>query len=298
MPDQQTMSTQDFKSRFKGAIHIVNGPHPEYGVQLFKDLILEASEDHLADDEIVIQLRMYLGSALWRSDVYTQAVPILEAALEDAVRNLGWENRITFSCAGNLCRALSSLGKIDEALRLAKMTYQKRIIAFGEFDNGTLNSLNHLAHLYFEAGDINRATSLMSTLYQRRSHAFGKNDSRTQSSKHNLALMRARRDNNKQDLLNLLAELTNEFGPEHPSTIGVLEHLARMFERNGQLEEALETWREAELKFTHAFGEVALPTLATAERRLMVQQALGDNQVDQQLVMLQETISRISGQSI
>ena len=298
MPDQQTMSTQDFKSRFKDAIQIVNGPHPEYAVQLFKDLILEASEDHLADDEIVIQLRMYLGSALWRSGVYAQAVPILEAALEDAVRNLGWENRITFSCAGNLCRALSSLGKIDEALRLAKMTYQKRIIAFGEFDNGTLNSLNHLAHLYFEAGDINRATSLMSTLLKRRSHAFGKNDSRTQSSKHNLALMQARRDNNKQDLLNLLAELTNEFGPEHPSTIGVLEHLARMLEQNGQLEAALETWREAELKFTHAFGEVALPTLATAQRRLMVQQALGDNQVDQQLAMVQETISRISGQSI
>ena len=298
MPDQQTMSTQDFKNRFKDAIQIVNGPHPEYAVQLFKDLVLEASEDHPADDEIVIQLRMYLGSALWRSDVYAQAVPILEAALEDAVRNLGWENRITFSCSGNLCRALSSLGKIDEALRLAKMTYQKRIIAFGEFDNGTLNSLNHLAHLYFEAGDINRANSLMSTLYKRRSHAFGKNDSRTQCSKHNLALMQARRDNNKQDLLNLLAELTNEFGSEHPSTIGVLEHLARMFERNGQLEAALETWREAELKFTHAFGEVALPTLAAAQRRLMVQQALGDNQVDQQLVMVQETISRISGQSI
>ena len=298
MPDQQTMSTQDFKSRFKDAIQIVDGPHPEYAVQLFKDLILEASEDHLADENFVIQLRMYLGSALWRSDVYAQAVPILEAALEDAVRNLGWENRITFSCSGNLCRALSGLGKIEEALRLAKVTYQKRIIAFGEFDNGTLNSLNHLAHLYFEAGDINRATSLMSTLYKRRSHAFGKNDSRTQSSKHNLALMKARRDNNKQDLLNLLADLTNEFGPEHPSTIGVLEHLARMFERNGQLEEALETWREAELKFTHAFGEVALPTLATAQRRLMVQQALGDNQVDQQLVMVREIISRISGQSI
>lgn len=298
MPDQQTMSTQDFKSRFKDAIQIVDGPHPEYAVQLFKDLILEASEDHLADNRIVIQLRMYLGSALWRSDVYAQAVPILEAALEDAVRNLGWENRITFSCSGNLCRALSGLGKIEEALRLAKMTYQKRIIAFGEFDNGTLNSLNHLAHLYFEAGDINRATSLMSTLYKRRFHAFGKNDSRTQSSKHNLALMQARRDNNKQDLLNLLADLTNEFGPEHPSTIGVLEHLARMFEQNGQLEAALETWREAELKFTHVFGEVALPTLATAQRRLTVQQALGDNQVDQQLVMVREIISRISGQSI
>jgi tetratricopeptide (TPR) repeat protein len=298
MPDQQTMSTQDFKSRFRDAIQIVNGPHPEYAVQLFKDLILEACEDHRADDEIVIQLRMYLGSALWRSDVYAQAVAVLEAALEDAVRTLGWENRITFSCAGNLCRALSGLGNVDEALRLAKMTYQKRIITFGEFDNGTLNSLNHLAQLYFEAGDFKQATSLMSSLYRRRRHAFGEDDDRTRSSKHNLALMQARRDNNKQDLLNLLVEHTNEFGSEHPSTIGVLEHLARIFELNGQLEAALETWREAELKLTHAFGEVALPTLASTQRRLKVQQALGDNQVGQQLAMVQETISRISGQSI
>jgi tetratricopeptide (TPR) repeat protein len=296
MPDQQTMSTQDFKSRFRDAVQIVNGPHPEYAVQLFKDLILEASEDHLADDEIVIQLRMYLGSALWRSDIYARAVPVLEAALEDAVRTLGWENRITFSCSGNLCRALSGLGKVDEALRLAKMTYQKRIIALGEFDNGTLNSLNHLAQLYFDSGNFKQATSLMSSLYRRRRHAFGEDDDRTRSSKHNLTVMQAGRDNNKQDLLNLLFEYTNEYEPEHPYTIDVWEQLAELFERNGQLEEALETWREVESRRTRAFGEVALPTLAAVQRRLLVQQTLGDDHAAQHLDIISNTILRISAQ--
>jgi tetratricopeptide (TPR) repeat protein len=290
------MSTQEFNNRFEEAVQIVDGPHPERAVQLLEDLMLDASEFYLADDQIVIQLRMYLGSALWRSDLDARAVPILEAALDDAVRALGWEDRVTFSCAGNLCRALSGVGREKEALRLATSTYEKRAAIFGELDNGTLNSLGHLASLYFDVGNFNKAVELMSSLLEKRTEAFGEHDSRTRSSKYNLTVMRARRDNNEQDLLDLLVEYTNEFGSEHPHTIGVWRHIAAMFERNGLLEEALETWREVELKFTDAFGEVALPTLKATRRRLMVQQELGDNQVAQQLDIVENTILRVCGQ--
>ena len=292
----QSMSTQEFNNRFEEAVQIVDGPHPERAVQLLEDLMLEASEFYLADDQIVIQLRMYLGSALWRSDLDARAVPILEAALDDAVRALGWEDRVTFSCAGNLCRALSGVGREKEAIRLATSTYEKRAAIFGELDNGTLNSLGHLASLYFDVGNFNKAVELMSSLLEKRTEAFGEHDSRTRSSKYNLTVMRARRDNNEQDLLDLLVEYTNEFGSEHPHTIGVWRHIAAMFERNGLLEEALETWREVELKFTDAFGEVALPTLKATRRRLMVQQELGDNQVARQLDIVENTILRVCGQ--
>jgi tetratricopeptide (TPR) repeat protein len=292
------MSTQEFNNRFEEAVQIVDGPHPERAVQLLEDLMLEASEFYLADDQIVIQLRMYLGSALWRSDLVARAVPILEAALEDAVRALGWEDRVTFSCAGNLCRALSGVGRLEEAIRLATSTYDKRLSMFGDLDNGTLNSLGHLANLYFDVGNFNKAVELMSSLLEKRTEAFGEHDSRTRSSKYNLTVMRARRDNNEQDLLDLLVEYTNELGPDHPHTIGVWKHIAAMFERNGLLEEALETWREVELKLTDAFGEVALPTLKATRRRLMVQQALGDNQIAQQLEIVGNTILRISGQDV
>jgi len=296
MSDQDSMSTQEFHNRFDEAIQVVDGPHPERAVQLLEDLMLEASEFHVADDEIVIELRMYLGSALWRSDLHARAVPVLEAALEDAIRELGWENRVTFSCAGNLCRALSGAGRAKKALRLARMTYKKRIVAFGELDNGTLNSLGHLASLHFDAGNVNKATELMASLYEKRTQAFGEHDSRTRSSKYNLTVMRAQRDNNEQDLLNLLVEYTNELGSEHPYTIGVWKHIAAMFERNGDLEEALETWLEVELKLSNAFGEVALPTLSALRRRLQVQQALGDDQAAQHLLIVKHTIARITSQ--
>ena len=91
MSDQDSMSTQEFNNRFEEAIQVVDGPHPERAVQLLEDLMLEASEFYLTDDQIVIQLRMYMGSALWRSDLDARAVPILEAALEDAIRALGSE---------------------------------------------------------------------------------------------------------------------------------------------------------------------------------------------------------------
>lgn len=292
------MSTQEFNNRFEEAVQIVDGPHPERAVQLLEDLMLEASEFYLADDQIVIQLRMYLGSALWRSHVHVRAVPILEAALEDSVRALGWEDRVTFSCAGNLCRALSGVGRDKEAIRLATSTYEKRAAVFGELDNGTLNSLGHLASLYFDAGNFNKAVELMSSLLEKRTEAFGKHDSRTRSSEYNLTVMRARRDDNEQDLLDLLVEYTNELGPEHPHTIGVWKHIAAMFERNGLLEEALETWREVELKLTYAFGEVALPTLAATRRRLQVQEALGDEQASHHLEVVENTISRISDQVV
>jgi len=297
MSDQDSISTQEFNNRFEEAIQVVDGPHPEQAVQLLEDLMLEASEFHVADDEIVIELRMYLGSALWRSGLHARAVRVLEAALEDAARELGWENRVTFSCAGNLCRALSGAGRAKKALRLARMTYKKRIVAFGELDNGTLNSLGHLASLHFDAGNVNKATELMASLYEKRTQAFGEHDSRTRSSKYNLTVMRAQRDNNEQDLLNLLVEYTNELGAEHPYTIGVWKHIAAMFERNGDLEEALETWLEVELKLSNAFGEVAVPTLSAVRRRLLVQQALGDTSVTSQLMAVEHTLATIRGEA-
>ena len=298
MSDLHSTSTQEFNNRYEEAIQVVDGPHPERSVQLLEDLLMEAFKFHVIDDQIIIQLRMYLGSALWRSGLHARAVPILEAALEDAVRTRGWESRDTFSCAGNLCRALGGVGRLEEALRLAKMTYDKRVAVFGELDNGTLNSLGHLANLYFDVGNFNKAISLMSAQLEKRIEAFGEHDSRTRSSRYNLTIMRAQRDNNEQDLLDLLVKYTDEYGAEHPNTIGVWEHIAGMFERNGLPEEALAAWREVELKMGNAFGEVALPTLSAVRRRLQIQQALGDNRVANHLVIVKHTISRITGQDV
>jgi hypothetical protein len=104
---------------------------------------------------------------------------------------------VTFSCAGNLCRALGDVGRFDEAIRIAEDIYEKRVEIFGDRDNGALNSLGHSSQLMFSRGDVVRALQLMSSLYEKQYQAIYKNDERTRSSWYNLTVMNAHLDNDE-----------------------------------------------------------------------------------------------------
>ena len=298
MQDPRLMSEEDFEKNYIAAVELVDGSHPEQAVQMLEDLILRACEELAIDNETVINLRMYLGRAMWLSGVSARAIPILEFALADAEMSLGLKHRVTFSCAGNLCRAFGDVGRFDEAIRIAEDIYEKRVEIFGELDNGTLNSLGHMSQLMFGRGDVVRALQLMSSLYEKRYQAFGKNDERTRSSWYNLTVMKAQLDNDEQSLLDLLAQYTAEFGSDHPNTIGLWAHLGGLLERTGKLSEALEVWREVEERRHVVFGEVAIPTLNAVGHRLCLQYSLGDDDLLDQIEVVRRTKARIRGQAI
>lgn len=287
------MTEEEFDRIFVEAIDLVDGPHPEKSVQLLKDLIVRACEELPLNDKTVITLRMYLGRAMWRSDLAAQATPILESALADAEATLGWQNRLTFSCAGNLCRALGGVDRFQEAIDLATTIYSRRITAFGKLDNGTLNSLGHLSQLMAEVGNLPKAIELMSSLYIKRCEAFGEDDERSRSSRYNVIAFRARLRNDEQALLDLLTECSAEYGNDSPYTINIWAEIAHLFEITGQLEEALEVWREVEQRRHKVFGEVAVPTLNAVVRCLLVQQALGYPDVEVHLEIARRTRARI-----
>ena len=298
MQDPRLMSEEDFEKNYIAAIELVNGSHPEQAVQMLEDLILRACEELAIDNETVINLRMYLGRAMWLSGVSARAIPILEFALADAEMSLGLKHRVTFSCAGNLCRALGDIGRFDEAIRIAEDIYEKRVEIFGELDNGTLNSLGHLSQLMFDSGDVSYGVELMSSLYDKRCQAFGENDERSRGSWYNLTVMKAQLDNDEQSLLDLLAQYTAEFGSDHPDTIGLWAHLGGLLERTGKLSEALEVWREVEERRHVVFGEVAIPTLNAVGHRLCLQYSLGDDGLLDQIEVVRRTKARIRGQVI
>ena len=298
MQDPRLMSEEDFEKNYIAAIELVNGSHPERAVQMLEDLILRACEELAIDNETVINLRMYLGRAMWLSGVSARAIPILEFALADAEMSLGLKHRVTFSCAGNLCRALGDVGRFDEAIRIAEDVYEKRVEIFGELDNGTLNSLGHLSQLMFDSGDVSYGVELMSSLYDKRCQAFGENDERSRGSWYNLTVMKAQLDNDEQSLLDLLAQYTAEFGSDHPNTIGLWAHLGGLLERTGKLSEALEVWREVEERRHVVFGEVAIPTLNAVVHRLCLQYSLGDDGLLDQIEVVRRTKARIRGQVI
>lgn len=290
------MSEAAVADLFEEALRVIEGSTPERAVQMLEDVLAARASRLAVDDPVVVEIRMYLGRALRLSGLAERAVPILRAAWADAVRATGPLSRLSFSCSGNLCRALGEIGEFEEAIDIALDAFESRQAEFGELDNGTLNSLGHIAHLQYEVGLVEDAVDTMSELLARRTEAFGEDDSRTESSRYNLAVMTARLENDEECIVGeTLDHFTAKYGADSAVVVNLGAQLAAIHEDNGRLEEALAEWTHVEQKRAQTHGEVALPTLTATARKLSIIRKLGDNRVDAQLQAICHTVQRIAG---
>ena len=290
------MDRSQIEALLEEAIMVIEGSTPERAVQMLEDAMAAMAFDLSAGDESMIEVRMYLGRAFWMSDVPERAVPVLRAAWADAVRVTGPESRLSFSCAGNLCRALGKMHLFEEALEIAGDLYARRVAEFGELDNGTLNSLGHISQLLYEAGAWDEAVETMEELLQLRTDAFGADDPRTESSRYNLSVMVARLTDDVKKLSgSTMRRYVKMFGEESSPVIGLHAQIAAVHERNGDLEAALREWQHVERMRIDLHGEVAIPTLTATARKLWVIWQLGDSRVENQLRLVGATIARIAG---
>ena len=294
MGKENEMTEDEFNDEFIRASFLLDNGQPQRATILFHTLLTAVREEMEDTAEVAIDLRRALGRSLWLSGFANQAVEVLRPALKDAEIFLGWDNRITYACAGNLCRALGDVGCFDEAFEIAFPLYLRRTEEFGELDNGTLNSLGHLSQLLYQAGFVDDAVQLMKEQLEKRTEAFGKNDERTQQSTYNLTVMSAQMNNNEQSLINLLADYTARLGANHAATIGIWAHLGALFERKGHLAEALEMWREVEERRGTTFGEVTIPTLTATKRRLEVERRMGIKGAHRHIRVINRIIAQIS----
>ena len=239
---RKKLTEAEFEALFREALMVVEGSHPGGAVPMFEELLLSAVLDMEVGDhpeqedlEGMINLRMYLGRALMLSKRATEAVPVLRIALEDSRRVCGATSRLTFSCKGNLCRALGKAGQFEEAIELALELFNERVRVFGRKDNGTLNAMGHLSHLMFEAGETEIACELMEELLELRTELFGADDPRTESSRFNLVVMKASLDNDVDAVRELMEEYEAGFGSACPQTITLRETLAGIYSRKGHL---------------------------------------------------------------
>ena len=239
---RKRLTEQEFEALFAEALMVVEGSNPGRAVAMFEELLLSAVLDMEADArpeqedlEGMINLRMYLGRALMLGKRAEDAVPVLRLALWDSRHVSGERSRLTFSCKGNLCRALGKAGEFEEAIGMALELLNERVEEFGETDNGTLNALGHLSQLLFEAGEIETACELMSDLLEIRTELFGPDDPRTESSRFNLTVMSASLDNDPRALKAMIEEYEAGFGSACPQTITLRETLAGVYTRKGRL---------------------------------------------------------------
>jgi tetratricopeptide (TPR) repeat protein len=290
------MSADAINALYEEARMVIEGSTPERAVEMLEDVLAALAVTHQVDDEIMIEVRMYLGRALWLSRLAERAVTILRPAWVDAVRVAGRVSRLAFSCSGNLCRALGDCGEFEEAFAIAIEAYDLREAEYGELDNGTLNSLGHIAHLQYDAGFLVEAVETMTELLARRTEAFGVHDSRTESSRYNLTVMKARLENRHDGVAGETIEHYAElYGEYSAPVVNLHAQLAAILERNGQLEDALAEWSYVERMRAELHGEVAIPTLTASARKLWVIRQLGDVRVDAQLKSIGHTVERIAG---
>lgn len=298
MDDFETpgMDDDQVEALFEEALLVIEGSTPERAVQMLEDVLAAVGLHRDIDDPEMIEIRMYLGRALWLSGLAERAIPILRAAWADAVRVTGPVSRLSFSCSGNLCRALGRNEEFEEALTIALEAYELRESEYGELDNGTLNSLGHLSHLLFDCGEWENAVELMEELLERRTEAFGEDDPRTVSSSYNLAVMRARLANREdiivEEAINVYSE---EYGNGSTPVVNLHAQLAAIHEAGGRLEDALREWEYVERMRAELNGEVAIPTLNATARKLWVIKQLGDARVDNQIREISRTVARIAG---
>lgn len=289
------LTVEEFDNLHESAIALADGSTPERAVQTLEDLIVRASDDRNVDDPVVIDLRMYLGRALWRSGVLAKAIAVLRSALADAERVTGPDTRLTFSCAGNLCRALAENDEFEEAIEIAFDIFERRSEVFGELDNGTLNSLGHISQICYRAGLIQQAVDATALQLERRIEAFGRDDERTRTSRYNFEVMMSRLEFDEESLRAKLEEYEESHGPGSEPCIQLRCHIAAGLEREGHLEDAMGERSVIERLEAETHGEVAIPTLRAAARRLHLAQRLGDSRAKDMLAVVAATVSRIAG---
>ena len=293
--EREEMTQEEIDALFQEALLVVEGSNPERAIPMFEQLLVEGADGADVDHEIMIDLRMYLGRACMLAGLVERAVPVLRAALEDAERVTGRDSRLTYSCMGNLCRALGGLGEHEEAVELALDLFNRRLDQFGELDNGTLNALGHLAQLAYESGDVEGACELMEEQLVLRTEAFGPDDPRTETSRFNLTVMRARHDGDHAPVERLLREYERDFGSVSPQAIALRTSLAGIYERQGRREMALAEWAQVERDRTEMLGGDNVHTLVATVRKLRILVDMGEPRAAIELVETGRRIARIAG---
>jgi hypothetical protein len=289
------MTEREFDALYERAVAAADGGTPERAVELLEDLIVRRTVDVDVDDAQVIDLRMYLGRALWRCGLLEKGIAVLRSAWADAVGVTGPDTRLAFSCAGNLCRALAENEEFEEAIDIALDIYERRAEVFGEFDNGTLNSLGHIAQICFRAGLKEQAVDFTAEQLDRRTEAFGEHDERTETSRYNLEVMMSGLDFDEAILRAKLASYEDSHGEDSEAVLVLRAHIASGLERVGRLEDALAERTIIERLRMEVHGEVAIPTLAAAAKRLHLVLRLGDSRAVTQLQAVAIAVARIAG---
>lgn len=199
-----------------------------------------------------------LNGVAWaylRQARHAEAHQLFERVYKTCLKTLGEEHNFTQEIMNGLVQVYPDLNRYEEAETLGRRCLELRQRALGDEHPETLEAMGLLARVYSKQGRYEEGEPLYKTV-QETQRRLGTQDDKVLRQLVGLAdlyIELARYGEAEPILLQEFQRRENQFGPEHPHTIDMLNQVVSLYEAWGKPEVA-EEWR-AKLQQTEAGNE-------------------------------------------
>jgi len=214
--------------------------------------LLQASsaltESPIADPLETLQVQTTLGISLLGLGETTEAIRVLEAALNNANRQLGNDHPKTLGIMGNLAECYRIAGNFAKATELNEQTISILKTSLGATHRDTLTAMNNLAASFHSSGMLDKAIPLYEETLRLRKGQLNPNDSDILASINNLAAAYYAQGQIEEALKSYeeaLAISVQTKGAEHLDTLTMMNNIAAVNFKSGNLGRATYHFEES-----------------------------------------------------
>ncbi|CCX33329.1 Similar to Nephrocystin-3; acc. no. A0JM23 [Pyronema omphalodes CBS 100304] len=239
-------------------------PHIERVAEIVESQNRTGAEFNDRSKEVVVTL----AKAYERLSEPMKAASLYKLALRDVKKGeCTMQDYITMDAFGT---NLVAHGQLDEAREWYTWALEGAEESVGGENPLTITLLLHLAALYTQKEELTKAADAYQRVLTVQEKKFGKKHVKTLKTRYELAvvLLAQGNDSVSLDLLQTVLEAREKnpsIGPNHASTLEVLQFMAHLLEKQGKLQESLKMYQTLRTRRTTVYGPAHKTTLEATD---------------------------------
>ena len=236
-----------------------------------------------ADPEVVARAHRGLGSALRRTGRLEESLVHARLAMEQSAA-AGHVVDAAIDATG-VAMSLSTLGRLDESLRLNQEALEVFLEVYGESHPNTISTRNNIANALISTGRPGEASAIYRAAFEAAVDVFGEDNRRVGSTLANLSralLMHGEAEEALSSAERAVTVLEQGLEPDHPNLVGARMNLASALAANGELERAASLYRDGLERFVRIRGpgSLAADRIRSLLAAVLVEQSQHDQAED------------------
>ena len=228
--------------------------------------VAKAVNDFLQKDLLGLAGAEAQLEAKMEPDPNLKLATLIDRAVAKVDERFADQPRVRATVQATLARALSSIGRYEEASLLWVQVREYCEEAFGAEHPETLTAMNNLALLYCDLAKFVEAETLYTQVLEIRRRVPGPEHPDTLTAMNNLVglyLNQGRYGDAEPLCRQVLEARRRVLGPEHPETLSAMNNLALLYDYQGRYDDALPLCRQAWEIECRVLGEEHPRTLTT-----------------------------------